>query len=68
MSALLANTHPIVFALVIFIVRVLNMTLDTVRMLTVVRGMKTVTFILGVVQTMLFVIAWVRSSTISIIR
>lgn len=57
MSALLANANPIVFALVIFIVRVLNMTLDTVRMLTVVRGMKTVTFILGVVQTMLFVIA-----------
>lgn len=57
MSALLANANPIVFALVIFIVRVLNMTLDTIRMLTVVRGMKTVTFILGVVQTMLFVIA-----------
>lgn len=57
MSALMANANPIVFALVIFIVRVLNMALDTVRMLAVVRGMKTMTFILGVVQTALFVIA-----------
>ncbi len=57
MNALLANANPWVVALVIFIVRVVNMTLDTVRMLTVVRGMKTITFILGVLETMLFVIA-----------
>jgi uncharacterized protein YebE (UPF0316 family) len=41
----------------IFLTRVLNMALDTVRMLTVVRGMRTVTWILGVLQTMLFVVA-----------
>lgn len=57
MNALLANANPWIFALFIFFIRVLNMTVDTVRMLTVVRGMKTITFILGVVQTALFVIA-----------
>jgi uncharacterized protein YebE (UPF0316 family) len=57
MSSLLANANPWIFALAIFLVRVLNMTLDTVRMLTVVRGMKTITFILGFIETVLFVIA-----------
>lgn len=57
MNALLANANPWVFAAAIFFVRVLNMTVDTVRMLTVVRGMKTITFFLGVIQTALFVIA-----------
>ncbi len=57
MSSFLANANPWVFALVIFLVRVLNMTLDTVRMLTVVRGMKTITFVLGFIETVLFVIA-----------
>jgi uncharacterized protein YebE (UPF0316 family) len=56
-STLLANANPWVFAFVIFFIRLLNMTLDTVRMLTVVRGMKTVTFFLGVVETTLFVLA-----------
>ena len=57
MSSLLANANPWIFALAIFLVRVLNMTLDTVRMLTVMRGMKTITFILGFIETVLFVIA-----------
>jgi uncharacterized protein YebE (UPF0316 family) len=33
------------------------MAVDTIRMLTVVRGMRTITWILGVVQTVLFVVA-----------
>jgi len=58
MDALLSSTNVWVVALIIFILRVLNMALDTVRMLTVVRGMKPITFILGVFQTTLFVFAF----------
>ena len=57
MDTLFANANPWLFAFLIFAVRVLNMAVDTIRMLTVMRGMRTVTFILGVVQTALFVIA-----------
>ena len=57
MEAIFANMNPWVFALIIFLVRVVNMAVDTVRMLTMMRGMRTVTFILGAVQTALFVIA-----------
>jgi len=57
MGALLINANPWVFAGAIFVIRVLNMAVDTVRMLTVMRGMKTLTFILGIVQTTLFVLA-----------
>ena len=57
MEELLTNQNIWVVAGFIFITRVLNMALDTVRMLTVVRGMRTITWILGVLQTMLFVIA-----------
>ena len=57
MEAFLANQNIWVVAGFIFITRVLNMALDTVRMLTVVRGMRTITWILGVLQTMLFVLA-----------
>lgn len=42
---------------VIFLTRVLNMALDTIRMLTVVRGMRTITWILGVVQTITYLVA-----------
>lgn len=57
MEALFTNPNPWLIALGIFVVRVLNMALDTVRMLTVVRGMRTITWILGFLQTVLFVIA-----------
>lgn len=57
MDILFSNANPWLFAFMIFIVRVLNMAVDTIRMLTVMRGMRTVTFILGVVQTALFVLA-----------
>lgn len=57
MNALFSSSNVWLIALMIFIVRVLNMALDTVRMLTVVRGMRTITWILGVFQTALFVIA-----------
>ena len=57
MDTLFSSTNVWLIALLIFVVRVLNMALDTVRMLTVMRGMRTVTWILGVFQTALFVIA-----------
>jgi uncharacterized protein YebE (UPF0316 family) len=57
MDILFSSTNVWIVALIIFILRVLNMALDTVRMLTVMRGMRTVTFILGVLQTALFVLA-----------
>jgi len=58
MQEFFASANVWVVALAIFFLRVLNMTLDTVRMLTVVRGMRTVTWILGVMQTVVFVVAF----------
>lgn len=57
MEEFLATQNIWVVAAVIFISRVLNMALDTIRMLTVMRGMRTITWILGVLQTVLFVMA-----------
>lgn len=44
-------------ALVIFLLRVIDMSLDTMRMLFVVRGKKPIAWILGFLQSMVFVIA-----------
>jgi len=57
MEHFLATQNIWVVATIIFFTRVLNMALDTVRMLTVVRGMRTITWILGVLQTVTFVLA-----------
>ena len=58
MSAIFSSTNVWLIAFGIFILRVLNMALDTVRMLTVVRGMRTLTWILGVIQTALFILVF----------
>lgn len=58
MNTIFASTNIWLIAFGIFFLRVLNMTLDTVRMLTVMRGMRTVTWVLGVLQTALFVLAF----------
>jgi len=58
MQEFFASENVWLVAFAIFFLRLLNMTLDTVRMLTVVRGMRTVTWILGVLQTTVFVIAF----------
>ncbi len=58
MDAIFSSTNVWLIALAIFILRVLNMALDTVRMLTVMRGMRTATWILGVIQTALFVLVF----------
>ncbi|NPV41203.1 MAG: DUF2179 domain-containing protein [Anaerolineae bacterium] len=57
MEHFLATQSIWVVASIIFITRVLNMALDTIRMLTVVRGMRAITWILGVLQTITFVLA-----------
>ncbi len=44
-------------ALVIFLLRVADMSLDTMRMLFVVRGKKPIAWILGFLQSLVFVIA-----------
>jgi uncharacterized protein YebE (UPF0316 family) len=44
-------------ALAIFILRVVNIAMDTVRMLTVMRGMKLISYILGVLESLLFILA-----------
>jgi uncharacterized protein YebE (UPF0316 family) len=44
-------------ALMIFLLRVIDMSLDTMRMLFVVRGKKTVAWVLGFLQSLVFVIA-----------
>ena len=55
MEAIFSSTNIWLIALLIFFLRVLNMTLDTLRMMVVMRGMKTITFILGFFQTAVFV-------------
>jgi uncharacterized protein YebE (UPF0316 family) len=57
MAEFFATANPWLVAGAIFFIRVLNMAVDTIRMLTVVRGMRTITWILGVVQTVLYVVA-----------
>ena len=56
MSELLANVNSWVFALAIFIVRVLNIALDTLRLLTIMRRMRGLTWILGFLQTSLWIL------------
>jgi len=41
----------------IFLMRTANMTVDTVRTLTVIRGMRLISFILGVFEGLLFILA-----------
>lgn len=57
MEAIFSSTNVWLIAFMIFIMRVLNMALDTVRMMAVMRGMKPLTWILGVLQTAVFVVA-----------
>jgi len=57
MTAILQDPAIWVMALIIFFVRVINVAIDTVRMLTVMRGMKFLSFILGIGQSLLYVAA-----------
>jgi len=54
---LIINTQTVLLALGIFTLRVCDMTLDTIRVLFVVRGKKKLAWILGFMQSMIFVVA-----------
>ncbi len=51
------NQGPIVSAIVIFLLRIGDMSLDTIRVLFVVRGKKKLAWILGFFQALIFVVA-----------
>ena len=53
----LSEPHAWLFALLIFVLRVGDMTLDTIRVLFVVRGKKLLVWILGFFQSLIFVVA-----------
>jgi uncharacterized protein YebE (UPF0316 family) len=53
----LSDPHAWLFALLIFLLRVADMSLDTIRVLFVVRGKKAITWVLGFFQSLIFVIA-----------
>ena len=52
-----SDPHAWLFALLIFVLRVGDMALDTIRVLFVVRGKKLLVWILGLFQSLIFVIA-----------
>jgi uncharacterized protein YebE (UPF0316 family) len=51
------NTQTVLIALGIFVLRVADMSLDTLRLLFVVRGRKKLAWVLGFMQSLIFVIA-----------
>jgi uncharacterized protein YebE (UPF0316 family) len=53
----LNDPHAWLFALLIFVLRVGDMSLDTIRVLFVVRGKKLLVWILGFFQSLIFVVA-----------
>lgn len=57
MAEFLASASPWLVAFIIFVARVCDMALDTVRVLFVVRGRKGLAWILGVAQALIFVVA-----------
>jgi uncharacterized protein YebE (UPF0316 family) len=57
MLAVFENPAIWLMALAIFFLRVVNVGMDTVRMLTVMRGMRLISYILGVLESLLFILA-----------
>ena len=53
----LSDPHAWLFALLIFVLRVGDMALDTIRVLFVVRGKRLIVWVLGFFQSLIFVIA-----------
>ncbi|MBA3074815.1 MAG: hypothetical protein FP831_14525, partial [Anaerolineae bacterium] len=52
-----SDPHAWLFALLIFVLRVGDMALDTIRVLFVVRGKRLLVWILGLFQSLIFVVA-----------
>lgn len=57
MLAGLQDPNIWLIALLIFVLRVVNIAMDTVRMLTVMRGMKLVSFVLGILVSLTYILA-----------
>jgi uncharacterized protein YebE (UPF0316 family) len=57
MLAGLQDPNIWLIALSIFVLRVVNIAMDTVRMLTVMRGMKLISFILGILVSLTYLFA-----------
>jgi len=55
--AYLSEPHAWLFDLMIFALRVVDMSLDTIRVLFVVRGKKLIVWVLGFFQSLVFVVA-----------
>lgn len=53
----LLTANPLLSAAVIFLLRVADMTLDTLRVLFVMRGKKVIAWVLGFFQSLIFVVA-----------
>lgn len=53
----LSDPHAWLFALLIFFLRICDMSMDTLRVLFVVRGKKLFVWILGFLQSLIFVVA-----------
>ena len=53
----LSDPHAWLYALMIFALRVADMSLDTIRVLFVVRGKKGIVWVLGFFQSLIFVVA-----------
>ncbi len=53
----LSNLNPYLYATIIMLLRICDMSLDTIRVLFVVRGKKLLVWILGFLQSVIFVVA-----------
>ncbi len=53
----LLNLNPYLYALIIFCLRVCDMSMDTIRVLFVVRGKKLLVWIIGFTEAVIFVVA-----------
>lgn len=53
----LTNLNPYVYALIIMLLRICDMTMDTIRVLFVVRGKRLLVWILGFFQSLIYVVA-----------
>ncbi|WP_322509413.1 DUF2179 domain-containing protein [Anaerolinea sp.] len=54
------SLEVILTALMIFVMRVVDMSMDTLRILFVVRGKKLITWVLGFLQSLIFIVAVAR--------
>lgn len=56
-AAYWSDPHAYLFALLIFFLRVCDMSMDTLRVLFVVRGKRAIVWVLGFLQSLIFILA-----------